>query len=323
MSSLVSLPSKIVENQVDESGVKLKFVTKFEKNYLRNNRLSTQKNLRCFPACPNTGHSTTGSCSCGCVIELSGVGGNYNSYTLIAELAPMCNEDLFTVENKYRAALIATAKSHNDIYRSPGTPNVGAAAAPKKIPKASLRDKDCWRAVYLPAADESVEQDKLTYFIRPSYWHYGWRSHKHMRFMQHSVRLYAFVNCTGADKGMAKCIARSTSTYFTVNSYKGKRIAESKGSKTFVAAKPKKKRKKTEKASTAKAKRSKTGPKKATQKKKTTKKSTKGKKSASKESSALSAFSPPSKADANALMALAAAALGGSDFYNYSTKPEV
>ena len=83
----------------------------------------------------------------------------------------------------------------------------------------------CWRAVHLPAAEECNKDDKITYFIRPSYWHYGWRSHKHMRFMQHSVRLYAFVDCKEFP-GMAKCVTRTTSSHFTIHSYKGKQIAD-------------------------------------------------------------------------------------------------
>ena len=325
-SSLSQEQSSSRKLQSDESKVKIKIITKFEKNYLRNNRLSTQKNLRCFPACPNTGHSTTGSCSCGCVIELSGVNENSNAYTLVAELAPMCNEDLFTVGKFYSHSLIASAKSHNDIYRTP-IPNSAPHLVPRqaipeaksKPPAESLRDKDCWRAVHLPSGDENRLKDKLTYFIRPSYWHYGWRSHKHMRFMQHSVRLYAFVNCIGDNDNMVKCVARSTSTYFTVNSYKGKRIAESKSARGVTEANAKKKRKlagktgetKT-KMNTSKPKRRKTVSKQGAEKKRTQKKSSKSKK-VSKQSAKVSVFSPPTKADASALLALAAAAALGED----------
>ena len=323
-SSLSQQQSNGRKLQGDESKVKIKIITKFEKNYLRNNRLSTQKNLRCFPACPNTGHSTTGSCSCGCVIELSGVKENSSAYTLVAELAPMCNEDLFTVGKFYSHSLIASAKSHNDIYRTP-LPNSAPHLVPRQAipeekstpPTDSLRDKDCWRAVHLPSGEENRLKDKLTYFIRPSYWHYGWRSHKHMRFMQHSVRLYAFVNCTGDNDNMVKCVARSTSTYFTVNSYKGKRIKESKSARGITPAKAKKKRKKGEKngetkANTSKTKRRKTLSKQGAEKKRAPKKKSKLKNASSRDSK-ISAFSPPTKADASALLALAAAAALGSD----------
>jgi hypothetical protein len=223
----MTVPSGLPERKQDlqnKTIETLQFLTKFKSNYLRNNRLSTQKNLRCFPSCPATGHCTTGSCSCGCIIQLAHATLPHDKYIVVAEIAPKNNPNTFKVGNIYRKKFVETAQSH-------GGQESTITAALSNL-NHSLTEKDCWRATLLSSAecdarDSVAGPAEFMYLVRPSYWHYGWRSHKHMRQALHNVRIYAFSH-SPQNVNSVECIAEKWSSPFTVNSYKGQIIADSK-----------------------------------------------------------------------------------------------
>jgi hypothetical protein len=157
----------------------MRLLISFHKHYLRNNRGSGRKNIRCFPRCCEDGHVTRGFCG-------SAV------YIAVRNLTPW---DMFFIQIVPQSGDIVREEPHvidlkigrtytRSYLEGHGNPNY-AIGEVKKLFKGHLPQTPVPK-------DLSVEKDETIVQFNPSAWSCGWTSNKHSHATQHIVRAYRF-----------------------------------------------------------------------------------------------------------------------------------
>ena len=158
-------------------------------HYVRNNRRSTEKNLRCFPCCNIGGHVSQGFCGRGLKqkviltdVCLDIIGRNTNPLTKVT-----CVVEL-TVYNEFpvNRPVLGSVYKPQDIW--------------SRLKKSKTNTTEPWKRPYWKGViDENEEvllklpSNEIDFTFKPSHWHYGWRSNKHTNKSKHTCRMYVFM----------------------------------------------------------------------------------------------------------------------------------
>eukprot|EP00946_MAST-07B_sp_MAST-7B-sp1_P004958 g4958.t1 len=213
---------------------------KFKTHYVRNNRRSTEKNLRCFPCCNVGGHVTQGFCGRGCLFRITVPAA---MRTLPGSATPVDPEKI--------SCMVELSLSE--------VPPDGMPLAGQTYPASDIRGRlkggqpEPWKRPYWLGSADVKEGHKdadvvVDFSFIPTHWHYGWRSNKHTNTYRHTCRIYVFHEIDSGAQLL--CLGSAQEGAFTISSTKKRRpevppgqAADKQGRKT----KPKKKRRKTEK----------------------------------------------------------------------------
>ena len=156
-------------------------------HYVRNNRRSTEKNLRCFPCCNIGGHVSQGFCGRGLKqkviltdVCLDIIGRNINPLTKVT-----CVVEL-TVYNEFpvNRPVLGSVYKPQDIW--------------SRLKKSKTNTTEPWKRPYWKGViDRSnllkLPSNEIDFTFKPSHWHYGWRSNKHTNKSKHTCRMYVFM----------------------------------------------------------------------------------------------------------------------------------
>ena len=156
-------------------------------HYVRNNRRSTEKNLRCFPCCNIGGHVSQGFCGRGLKqkviltdVCLDIIGRNTNPLTKVT-----CVVEL-TVNNEFpvNRPVLGSVYKPQDIW--------------SRLKKSKTNTTEPWKRPYWKGViDRSnllkLPSNEIDFTFKPSHWHYGWRSNKHTNKSKHTCRMYVFM----------------------------------------------------------------------------------------------------------------------------------
>ena len=181
----------------------LESVYRFKTHYVRNNRRSTEKNLRCFPCCNADGHVTQGFCGSGCKFRLTLNSPTSSQPTTISRNALSCVVELTMCDEiPVSVPVVGQTYNANEIWSR------------LKAGKPEPWTRPYWKGV----PEKSTQQmDVVDFIFTPTHWHYGWRSNKHTNKSRHTCRMHAFAEMSD---GMLLCIASTSEGAFTISSTK-------------------------------------------------------------------------------------------------------
>ena len=161
----------------------------FKTHYVRNNRRSTEKNLRCFPCCNIDGHVIRGFCGRGLKQKviltdacLDIIGRNTNPLTKVTCVVELTMYNEFP-ENR---PVLGSVYKPQDIW--------------SRLKISKTNTKEPWTRPYWKGVIDETEEvllklptNEIDFLFRPSHWHYGWRSNKFTNATKHTCRMYVFV----------------------------------------------------------------------------------------------------------------------------------
>ena len=202
----------------------------FKTHYVRNNRRSTEKNLRCFPCCNSEGHVTQGFCGRGCLFRVA-------VSPTPPELVSAGGFDAAKLSCVVELSLCETAPE--------GMPQAGQIYQKGEITNRIKGDvPEPWTRPYWKGVPTPVSSNAVDFSFTPTHWHYGWRSNKHTNTNRHTCRIYVFHEIDGGTR--LYCLASKTEGAFTISSTKKRQPEVPPGTKARSGdkLKPKRKRRK-------------------------------------------------------------------------------
>lgn len=209
----------------------------FKTHYVRNNRRSTEKNLRCFPCCNAGGHVTQGFCGRGCLFRIT---------TPISLQLP----DGTRLDPRKMSCLVELSLCKE---QPEGMPVAGTAYPADEInSRKKTGEPEPWTRPYWEGTANNMEGTEnaeavVDFSFSPTHWHYGWRSNKHTNTYRHTCRIYVFHEIQGGAQLL--CLGSTQEGAFTISSTKKRQPEVPPGTAADKQArsknKPKKKRRKT------------------------------------------------------------------------------
>ena len=212
---------------------KVESVHRFKTHYVRNNRRSTEKNLRCFPCCNADGHVTQGFCGRGCLFRVTlspdsslNLVPPHNLHCVV-ELT-MCDDmpaNMPVVGQTYTTAdMWSRLKTSGE--PEPWTRQYWKGTQQQKsnftttTTTTTTSTSISTTSTSTTAATTNTQQPHVVDFIfTPTHWHYGWRSNKHTNKSRHTCRIYVFRE---DEEGTLLCIGSTNDGAFTISSTKKK-----------------------------------------------------------------------------------------------------
>ena len=145
--------------------------------YLRNNKRGGLKNLRCFPECLPSGHNPSGFCGHQVNVIARSKDPLPESAMIVARFS-VEDDDLPSDDS-------LTLKPNGKIVKQ----QLVSRTRSRKFPL-----KEFFGATRVGASVATVagaeRQHETTFVLKPTSWHYGWRSSKHTKNQKHRLYLY-------------------------------------------------------------------------------------------------------------------------------------
>jgi hypothetical protein len=202
----------------------------FCQSYQRNNKAKGRKNLRCFPACKETGHSADSYCGRPVSVTVyveSGFAENLELYPF----AKFCTFDAY---NGTETEMKSASPMASQTTGQPG-PHV-----PDRFPSEqilALQKSEHYRNqmenLWIPGTftarglDPATQQHTFTFtFNQKNHgWHYSWQSHSNQRETEHTFHVFVLGRLTAQERMV--CVAEICTPPFTIHGRrKRERIAD-------------------------------------------------------------------------------------------------
>jgi hypothetical protein len=205
-----------IRRAVSKNHLQVRVLTTVGQFYVRNNKRSGLKNLRCFPRCLSKGHNRNGFCGRPLNVELQISAREFRKSQFVAygrfTLADPTGQD--------NGPIISQFKTYRslDIMNMTKTKDDNSMPLYKSTPSTNTAGKS---------------HGAIVFRFSPTTWHYGWRSSKHMKDSAHVFRVFCFI--VSPDRKLLKCVAVTETSWFTLAS--SKRVKSTKDVAKKLAAK--------------------------------------------------------------------------------------
>jgi hypothetical protein len=194
----------------------------FSSSYQRNNKAKGRKNLRCFPLCKHTGHSSDSYCGRAVSVTVyveSGFAENLELYPF----AKFCTYDAYNgVEVEPKGSSASAMANQTSGQPGPHVPDQFPSEQILALQK-SEHYRNQMENLWIPGTftsrgvDEATQQHTFTFtFNKKNHgWHYSWQSHSNQRKTEHTLHVFILGRLAGQERMV--CVAEICTPPFTIH----------------------------------------------------------------------------------------------------------
>jgi hypothetical protein len=193
----------------------------FQSHYIRNNKASGIKNVRCFPQCSDGIHNPNGACGGPIEVLMRATDGHNLDLGKFVAYAELSTNTFFP---RYQPGIVTTMSNLLPLVRRKSEPLLPLHFAESEQPYGNGSETNIVFSFNRGQKGHTANRG----------WHYGWKSSKHKATELHVVRVYVFE--VGSPNSV-QCVSSIESTAFKVTSSRRRPEAkEAKAAKAALAA---------------------------------------------------------------------------------------